>query len=269
MEKNDEKNIVICDNCNAEFDAKEPKCPFCGYINPYGAQKKYMQDMQEIKTNLSKVDDEQIDLIKKETKKVWKIVAITIGAILAVVALVSLVLFIYNRRMIKHYEELGVYESDPVKAAQWNDLHIDDINALYEAKEIDALVDYYGQLSANGDVGAFNNWEHSFMITQIYDLRFWMSYLDDGSSPDELTLNQIMFDLLYYYNGDYKGTNMPEEDYEFIQKEFDLQSEKVYKRFGITEKDIEKMNKECVGEYGYVDPERVSKYCKKHNDMFR
>ena len=31
-----------CSNCGAEYDKKEPECPFCGYINEEGAEKEYM-----------------------------------------------------------------------------------------------------------------------------------------------------------------------------------------------------------------------------------
>ena len=36
---------LICPNCGAEIEAKEPKCPFCGYINIPGAEEKFMREL--------------------------------------------------------------------------------------------------------------------------------------------------------------------------------------------------------------------------------
>lgn len=264
-----DSGTVKCENCGAEINIHDSKCPFCGYINLYGAEEKYMQDMHDIKSKLAGVDDEQIEVIKGESKRGLKIVIITIVSVVCVAAAIIAVLMIRAKMMEKHYEDLGVYETDPLEAAKWNDIHLQDMDAMYEAGNIDELVDYYAKLEANGDIGAFNSWEHSFVITQIYNLRFWTKYLEDGSEVDELALHQIMFNILYYYNGDYKGTNMPEEDYDKILAEVESDIDLLNRRFGITEEQIDKMNGECIGDYGYIDPEKVSRYCDKHKKMFR
>lgn len=261
-------NLVTCENCGAEFDIHEAKCPFCGHINPYGAEEKYMQQMQDIKSNLAQVDDEQIEVIKKETKKTGKIVLITLLSIVAVILVAGAILYVYTWKQIQHFESLGLYESDPLKAAKWNDEHLADMEAMYDAGDIDGLVEYYGKLYDEGNIGAFNSWSHSFLITQIYDLRFWTNYLEDDKL-DDLVIHQLMFNLLYYYNGDYKGTNMPDEDQTIIMEEVQKHLDKASDRFGITAELLEEMNTHCIGEYGYIDPAKVADYCDAHKEMFR
>ena len=41
---------MYCTNCGAEIDENDASCPYCGYLNPYGAERKYMKDLsvQEI-----------------------------------------------------------------------------------------------------------------------------------------------------------------------------------------------------------------------------
>lgn len=270
MSNINENKTVVCENCGAEIDAHEAKCPFCGYINQAGAEEKYMQDMQEIKENLAQVDEEIKDIVKKETKKVGLIVLVTVLAI-AVLLVIVLVIAVVSVRTIRRdmgYSNLAIYEEEPLAAAKWNDEHLADMNAMYDAGDIEGLVEYYGKLEADGNIGAFNSWSHSFLITQIYNLRFWTKYLDD-KDLDDLTIHQVMFNLLYNYNGDYKGTNMPENDYEYMMAEVDVHMKKACDRFGITIQDLEQMNAQCVGGSGYVDPAKVADYCDANKDKFK
>ena len=38
---------IECPNCGAVFEAKEPKCPYCGHINPMGAEAKFLRDLEK------------------------------------------------------------------------------------------------------------------------------------------------------------------------------------------------------------------------------
>ncbi len=263
------KDIVICDNCGAEYDAHAAACPFCGYINPLGAEEKYMQKMQDIKSDLAQVDDEQIDAIKDEAKKSSKIVIITI-VVVAVLLLVGVFLFnIYNSittaRATAHYDSLGLYEDDPLEAAKWNDEHMADLDSMYETGDIEGLVAYYAELAANKDYGAFNSWEHGFMVGQIYDMRFWLDCYERDQKLDDLVYHNIMFNLLYYYNGDYKKTTMPQEDYKFVEDEVQRQM----KQLGISEDSLKELQAECLTDYGSADPVKVSDYCDSHEVLIK
>ena len=259
----------VCENCGASISIHDPKCPFCGHINQLGAEEKYMRDMEHIKSELEKTDEEHAKLIRKGTGNGWKIVLITVLVIVIILGSLAVLYTVHSMRMQKHYEELGVYETDTVKAAKWNDEHLGELNSMYDAGDIEGLLEYYGRMREEGNEGVFNNWSHAFLISQIENLRFWAGCLDDAAEPDSLTIHQIMFNLLYYYNGDYKGTTMPEEDYDFMLEEVDVFTEKVTQRFGITEDFISKMNEACVGDYGYIDPEKVDDYCDSYRDKFR
>ncbi len=57
---------IVCSNCGANFDEKEAKCPFCGYISYPGAEDKFMKDMEEIRDNLSDLASVPKQEYKKE-----------------------------------------------------------------------------------------------------------------------------------------------------------------------------------------------------------
>lgn len=59
---------IVCPNCGATFDAREPKCPYCEYINPLGAEAKYLRDLEDTRLNLDNVDEEAEDAYIKDIK---------------------------------------------------------------------------------------------------------------------------------------------------------------------------------------------------------
>ena len=61
--------MLICSNCGASFDAKEPKCPFCGAISYPGAEEKYMRDLHNIRDNLESVSEIPPENFEKEVSK--------------------------------------------------------------------------------------------------------------------------------------------------------------------------------------------------------
>ena len=260
---------AYCESCGAKFDIHETKCPYCGSINIVGAEEKYMEKMQGIMDDLADVDDKQKDDIKKETKKNIKTIVITVSILAAGFLILIIAYSVYSKSMEKHYDSLGVYESNPMEVAKWNEEHLFKLDEMYDNNDIDGLVKYYNELSASGDIGGFFSWEHSFLISQIHNLRFWMDDLSEASEVDSLTLNNVIFNILYIYNGDYNGTNLSEKDKTILLEEANIHIDKVMKRFELTEADLKDMQNSCKMDSGYIDPEKVSNYIDKHSELFR
>ena len=47
------KEEIICPNCGAPIEKDSVKCPYCGYINEEGAEKKFQEDLSEIKDDIA------------------------------------------------------------------------------------------------------------------------------------------------------------------------------------------------------------------------
>ena len=47
---------IECTNCGAVFDAGEPKCPYCGHINPMGAEAKFLRDLEDTRKDLDHLE---------------------------------------------------------------------------------------------------------------------------------------------------------------------------------------------------------------------
>lgn len=83
---------MICPNCGAAIEAKEPKCPFCGYINFPGAEEKFMRDLEHTEEQLSQIPEQQKEQIKKSIFKSSKVIWITILIVVLIAVLIAVVL---------------------------------------------------------------------------------------------------------------------------------------------------------------------------------
>ena len=47
--------MITCRECGAPIEELAERCPYCGAINEFGAEHKYMQDMYNLKDDLKEV----------------------------------------------------------------------------------------------------------------------------------------------------------------------------------------------------------------------
>ena len=68
-----------CENCGAEFDAKESKCPYCGALNLSGAEEQYMNHLEEMNRSFAEMADDSQEEYRytflSQGKKIGKILA--------------------------------------------------------------------------------------------------------------------------------------------------------------------------------------------------
>lgn len=76
-----------CENCGAEFDAKESKCPYCGALNLSGAEEQYMNHLEEMNRSFAEMADDS----QEEYRYTFLSQGKKIGKILAMILVISLV----------------------------------------------------------------------------------------------------------------------------------------------------------------------------------
>jgi uncharacterized membrane protein YvbJ len=81
---------IRCRSCGAEFDDSLAACPYCGAVNEKGAEKEYMDKLDDIHDDMSELSDDGIEQAAETTKKTGKIIAIAaIVTVLLVVVIGS------------------------------------------------------------------------------------------------------------------------------------------------------------------------------------
>ena len=153
---------IKCPNCGATFEVSEDKCPYCGYINPGGAEAKFLRDLEKTRKKLDEVDDEARNEYKNEMKNSGKRAAkivITVALIILLIigggTVISKVIF-GDRHEIPVAEEIA-----------WEHETFAEYDELFEAQDYETLMERIADDGEDGhDVWS---WEHYEEFMEIVD----------------------------------------------------------------------------------------------------
>ncbi len=85
---------VHCLSCGAEFDPREPKCPYCGTMYEPGAEAGYMEHLGDIREDMEDLNDlaltETGAELKQAAKGTVRIIVIIVLIIAVVIGLSAL-----------------------------------------------------------------------------------------------------------------------------------------------------------------------------------
>ena len=172
-----DKLQVTCPNCGAGFSAEEARCPYCSTINPSGAEAAYMRQLEELKGETDKLDDDverdfKVDL-KRNTKR-------TVTVVIIVVVVLAALFFVANAvGKCDEQQDLRDYKAREAFREQ----HFGELNRLYESGDDDALSDYVWSLADDAGFDALYSWDHVDFL-EVHDdwdaLQFAASYFANG-----------------------------------------------------------------------------------------
>lgn len=242
---------IICGNCGAEFDDSLPKCPYCNAIYEIGAEREYMEDLGELKEDLSELSEVPEEVYKKEiSKNVKKVMVIVLIVIVILLAILGL----------KHLAEQIIWGSQEVDTKEqmlWEKENFPKLDAWYEDGNYEAILDFQYQVAEEGHY--IYDWEHFWFITAYGDYSLCMSQravLADKEQLNEDTarfmLSRIMYLLFFLDESFYQ-----EDEWQMIQSwRLDLE-EILYKDMKFTEEEAqglyEKINKDGILDYNTCD----------------
>ena len=166
MQNDDNANIpdgqVQCFNCGAVHSVDDPRCPYCGALNPAGAEKTYMNELDDLKDETGQlaeeVEDDFSDSVQGNAKRIVRIAIIVIAAI-------AVMFFAYNC-MEKHDErqEVKSYQA----RESFRQQHFEELDRLYESGDDAALSEYAWSLTDEPGFDALFTWEHADYL-EVYN----------------------------------------------------------------------------------------------------
>ncbi len=151
---------VECPNCGAVFGAKETRCPYCGYINPEGAEAKYLKDLEDRRRDLDTVDDQVRSGYREEIKK-------GAGTALKTVLIIALVLAVVIGGFA--YADNRLFSDDGEDYAAelaWEHEHFPEYDKLFEAEDYEELI---AEIAEDGRTHDVWNWEHYDEFMELAD----------------------------------------------------------------------------------------------------
>lgn len=183
---------MFCPNCGGEFAEWAPKCPYCGNMNPKGAEKEYMAHMEELKNRLDQVDEESEKDYQKTMGKAAKRLLIFVGAAAALIILVFVALNIWQKKQDEKAEARQIAEE------AWQKEEFVKLDEMYAKGDYEGIIDeYYATLGENHNI---YSWEH-----YEYVMEFYVYYADmlaaknqiEGKVGDTYTLGKGLYGALY------------------------------------------------------------------------
>ena len=253
---------MYCTNCGAEIEPTDARCPYCGMLNPYGAEKEYMEKLEGIRKETASLGDmpkgEVRDEVKKSTKKILVIAGIVIGIIAALVITGIAIEKRQERKWEKQEREEMAFERK----------YFGELNELYEAGDDDAVMDFWTAHQDEKGSWALYDWEHSDYYIYYYPFEAATAtarqIVSDGGPTDEFMRDDLGFgiygalSMLFDYDAQgmsfaLKGRDreradaIRDESEVFLREDLHLDSDAQYDLY-----------KSCCDKDGYLD----SKLCR-------
>ena len=166
------KHTISCTACGAEYEYGALKCPYCGNVEAYGAEKHFMEGMQEMSEGLHNLADSDAvsgnvagedhdanmsafaadygEAKQAVAKKVKRHNRLAWQQVVAVVPVIILAVMLYV-----HFNAFEVFRT---KALEWDaSAHVNEYSAL-----LDSLLE-------EGDYLAFESFCHHYNLNGILD----------------------------------------------------------------------------------------------------
>lgn len=262
---------LICPNCGAAIEAKEPKCPFCGYINIPGAEDKFMRDLEQTEDALNQIPKEQEKNYKKSMKKSTKVIFVTI-LIAGIIAAVLVGLYF----LLDHIF-MSMDNYDPKVEMAWERENYPLLDELYEAGDYNGILAYeeevYRQNREEGTNHSIYNWEHSDFIEayrKFLDLQEYEAVLTETGELSKYQAELAVYHCMWFHYRNYKNElgTYTEEELE-IMEEYSTYADKMfYERLLFTDEEADALFKEAV-EYDLISAKVCFEYAGKIKERFK
>ncbi len=254
-----------CVNCGAEIERFSPKCPSCGYINEEGAEKHYMEELEDVRKKLDRVDEEAEEGYYKNYIKVVRVILITI----AVMTIVSAGIYILAR-----FERKSIYGSDDnvLEEIAWQREHFAYYNSLYDAGEYDRLAEeFYSEDAEGHDI---YEWEHYDFISLYYEYISIKNMFKevDGYGYTKFRTQSITYDCLHFcleYNREDEKDALSQDEHDALKPAADYVMEMIHDRLGFSDEELDVILKDALNEYGNLSYDKCGEISERYIDQFR
>lgn len=227
---------MICKNCGADFDDNLPKCPYCGEFSYPGAEKEYMNRLDDLKENLEELQETVPELYTDELKKQAQHVKKILLIIFAVVAVLALGIFGLTR-----LSDLS-FQNDAKAALLFTKEAYPVADEYYAAGDYEGLLEFYQTSVEENENANFYNWEHYPFLMCYENYTFFMEAASLINTKDFSVFDMTELFFCYISNRDYqKGYPMDEADQQLVSS-YENEMEAVIDSLGLNEKEKQELN---------------------------
>ena len=188
--------MIICPNCGAKIEDDITKCPYCGYINKEGAEKKYKEDLDQIRENIEETKKEPVKALAKGIKKGTKVIFVTIAAII----IIAIALALELAREMKDKPKDYLTNKDQVYASAYKEQTGKELAAAYEDKDIQKMAEIFDKAYSVDRISLWGDphYETGFASSCYIKLKESMPNLDK-KKIDKKEAEEITYYCFYFY----------------------------------------------------------------------
>lgn len=262
---------IICPNCGAVIKGKEPKCPFCGYINVSGAEEKFMQDLKQTEEQLNQIPKEQEKQYKKSMLKSSRVIVITVLIAGIIAAVLIGLYFLLDNLFSSHYEY------DPKVEMIWERENYPLLDELYEAGDYAGILEFeenmYHQNEEEGTNHSIYNWEHSDFIDayrKFEDIKHYEAILTEEGELSKYEAELVVYYCMWFHYRNYQNVygEFTEQELEILE-EYSAYADRIfYERLLFTDEEADALYEEVLN-YGSISASECFKYARKIKDRFK
>lgn len=249
--------MTKCKECGADFDEHLSECPFCGALNYTGAEEEYLNHLENIKDDLSKMADDSEEAYKNTMKKSTLIIITTLCCLLLAAGLVAGLFLLFRS---SHSEP----DSSDLQKAQmlWRSQYMDTLDEMYAEGDYDGILDFLNEHSGDEGFSPYG-WAHLDFI-EVYET--YKQFKAETENPDMSDLEDMTWCLYDAASIDYATT---QDFFEYTETELDqitLWQEETnvfyHEVLGLTDTEIADMKSVIVSDDDLAIP--TSKNCRKY-----
>lgn len=163
---------IICISCGAECAEEAANCPYCGSTLPAGAEKKYMEQLMDVKDRLEDLDAAPLEQTKAALRSQGKVlkIGILIGVIFLVIVLGGAYLF--DRALHRD-------EEDFKQQYLWKQEYYPVMDELYDKGDFDGLTRFFEEHMEDENAPLYS-WEHYHFLSAYMTYHDYATDLKEG-----------------------------------------------------------------------------------------
>ena len=235
--------MIICPNCGAKIEEDITKCPYCGYINIEGAEKKYQQDIDEIRDSIEEVKKEPAKAFKKGLSKGVKVILVTV----LVLIVLSIIFAVMAAFQAKDHPKMFLSAEDEAYASAYRVMAGEQLQAAYEDNDIEEMARIYDKAYSEDRVSLWGDphYETGYASSCYMKLKKCLPNLDKDKRTKRES-EEITYYCFYFY---YRAYGEDGEDiFDPIRQDEILPI--IHERLGFSDDDMENFRDKVATERG-------------------
>lgn len=248
---------IKCLNCGAEFSRELAKCPHCNAIYEWGAEKKYMQNLERIKEDLADIPEQVQKTYKKEASATWKKIFVIVGAATVLVGVLAGIFAGIHKTREKSYE------TDLKAQLLWEKENFPKMDEWYAQGDYDAILEWMYECYEDEGYAVWN-WEHYSFISAYDSYLSFMDSIDDMKNAESVNKRAFQYTTssAMYLAFFLKEKNYAPEEWKLIQEWQADAEEALYDELGFTKEEVQELY-EKINHDGYIDYDECDNYTNK------